>query len=238
MSALTFTLKNPAGTADIDCGGLTADALAGKTAAEVAALPLLVGGRTAKVDDVFEVSGADAMQIVFRGSTARCHRLGAGATTGSIRVAGDADAFTLTRPGGDEPWPTHAVEDWKVSGGWIRRDTEPVAHRYHATDGEIDRAEVWQVGVDVPLAVVAFRPALPDLRRPFDGTAESAFVVDVAGQPGHGTGRVRATSGDVVTLDMIPEEPRWFADRPMRTTVWFANDGYRVKTVRTDGAAE
>ena len=66
MSALTFTLKNPAGSADIDCGGLTADALAGKTAAEVAALPLLVGGRTAKVDDVFEVSGADAMQIVFR----------------------------------------------------------------------------------------------------------------------------------------------------------------------------
>ena len=90
MSALTFTLKNPAGTADIDCGGLTADTLAGKAAAEVAALPLLVGGRTAKVDDVFEVSGADAMQIVFRGSTARCHRIGAGATTGSIRVDGDA----------------------------------------------------------------------------------------------------------------------------------------------------
>ena len=63
MSALTFTLKNPAGTADIDCGGLTADALAGKTTAEVAALPLLVGGRTAKVDDVFNPAFPVAEQV-------------------------------------------------------------------------------------------------------------------------------------------------------------------------------
>ena len=90
MSVLTFTLKDPAASADIDCGSLTPDALAGKAVAEIAALPLLVGGRAAKVGDVFEVSGSDVLQIVFRSSTARCHRIGAGATTGSIRVEGDA----------------------------------------------------------------------------------------------------------------------------------------------------
>jgi formylmethanofuran dehydrogenase subunit C len=90
VSALTFTLKDPAASADIDCGSLTPDALPGKAVAEIAALPLLVGGRAAKVGDVFEVSGSDVLQIVFRSSTARCHRIGAGATTGSIRVEGDA----------------------------------------------------------------------------------------------------------------------------------------------------
>jgi formylmethanofuran dehydrogenase subunit C len=92
VSALTFILKNPAASADIDCGSLTPDALAGKAVAEIAALPLLVGGRAAKVGDVFEVSGSDVLQIVFRGST-RCHRIGAGATTGSIRVEGDAGDY-------------------------------------------------------------------------------------------------------------------------------------------------
>ena len=91
MSALTFALKaDRAGTADIDCSGLSADALAGESAAEIAALPLLAGGHLATVSDVFAVSGSDAMQIVFLGTTARCQRIGAGATTGAIRVEGDA----------------------------------------------------------------------------------------------------------------------------------------------------
>lgn len=92
MSALTFALKAGAGAeaADIDCSGLTADALAGHSATDIAALPILVGGRAARVGDVFEVSGADAAQIVFAGTTGRCHRIGAGATGGSICVEGDA----------------------------------------------------------------------------------------------------------------------------------------------------
>jgi formylmethanofuran dehydrogenase subunit C len=93
VSALTFALKGAAGaeaTADIDCSGLTADALAGLSATDIAALPILVSGRRARVGDVFEVNGSDATQIVFKGTTARCHRIGAGATSGTIRVEGDA----------------------------------------------------------------------------------------------------------------------------------------------------
>jgi formylmethanofuran dehydrogenase subunit C len=91
VSALTFALKSGAGaTADIDCSGLIRDALGGLSATEIAALPILVGGRAARVGDVFDVSGSDATQVVFTGTTGRCHRIGAGATGGSIRVEGDA----------------------------------------------------------------------------------------------------------------------------------------------------
>ena len=105
MSALTFALKTGAGAeaaADIDCSGLTADALAGLSATDIASLPILVGGRTAHVGDVFDVSGADSTQISFKGTTARCHRIGAGATGGSIRVEGDAgDHLGLQLKGGE-----------------------------------------------------------------------------------------------------------------------------------------
>jgi len=105
VSALTFALKTGAGSeaaADIDCSGLTADALAGLSATDIAALPILVGGRASRVGDVFEVSGADAAQIVFKGTNARCHRIGAGATVGSIRVEGDAgDHLGLQLKGGE-----------------------------------------------------------------------------------------------------------------------------------------
>ena len=159
----------------------------------------------------------------------------AGFAIADFRVAGTAAGFTLTRPGGAEPWPTRATENWTVDGDWLVREGPVTTLRYHLTDGGLDRAEVRQVGVDTPLATFVFRPALPDFRRPFQGVAESAFVVDIAGQPAHGTGRVRATgAGDTVTVDMIPEAPRWFADRPMRSTITFADGGYRAQITRVD----
>ncbi|MFN7144123.1 MAG: hypothetical protein ACK4YP_10125 [Myxococcota bacterium] len=157
----------------------------------------------------------------------------AGFAIADFRVEGAADAFTLTRPGGAEPWPTRATERWVVEGDWLRRDGPVTSLRYHLRDGEIDRAEVHQVDVDVPVATFVFRPALPDLRRPFDGVAESAFVVDVAGQAAHGTGRVRARStADGARVEMLPEAPRWFADRPMTSTITLSDAGYRVRVER------
>ncbi len=159
----------------------------------------------------------------------------AGFAIADFRVEGGAHGFRLTRPAGDEPWPTRSTEDWTVSNGWLRREGAVTALRYHLHDGEIDRAEVQQAGIAEPIATFVFRPPIPDLRRPFEGVVESAFVVDVAGQPAHGTGRVLARSTpEGATVEMIPEEPRWFADRPMRTDVTFAEGGYRVRIVRAD----
>ncbi|MDP2312311.1 MAG: hypothetical protein Q8P41_05355 [Pseudomonadota bacterium] len=153
-----------------------------------------------------------------------------------FRVTPAADGgFTLVRPGSAVPWPTAATEAWTVVDGWARRDGPIVSLRYHFRDGELDRAQVWQVGVDVPITDVVFHPALPDLRRPFEGTVDSAFAVDIAGQAGHGTGRIRAawTGPDTVSVQMIPTEPRWFADRPMETTLRYEADGVAVKVGRT-----
>jgi formylmethanofuran dehydrogenase subunit C len=101
VSALRLRVRM-APTTDVDCGGLTVDALAGRPAAEVAALPLLVGGRLATVGDIFEVSGTDASQMMFEGTTRHFHRIGASATTGSIRVEGDAgDHLGLQLRGGE-----------------------------------------------------------------------------------------------------------------------------------------
>lgn len=151
--------------------------------------------------------------------------------------AASAGGFTLLRPGYEVPWPTEANEEWTVADGWARREGPVASLRYHFADGELDRAQVWQVGVDVPVTDVVFRPALPDLRRPFEGVVESAFAVDIAGQEGHGTGRVRCawTGPDTVSVTMIPTAPRWFADRPMETTVRFLGETIVVKVERIGG---
>jgi hypothetical protein len=151
-----------------------------------------------------------------------------------LRATATEGGFTVTRPGTDGPWPTRSQEAWTVEGDWVRRDNPVTTLAYHFSAGELDRAEVRQVGVDGPIATFVFRPALPDLRRPFQGTVESGFVIDVAGQPAHGKGRVRVTGGASPVVEMIPEEPRWFADRPMRTTIERLPDGYHMRTVRTD----
>ncbi|MDB2705726.1 hypothetical protein N9Y67_04250 [Pseudomonadota bacterium] len=62
MSALTFTLKNmPAQR--IDCSPLTPEELADKSVAEIAAIQLVIGNRTERVDSLFVVSGHDTSDI-------------------------------------------------------------------------------------------------------------------------------------------------------------------------------
>jgi hypothetical protein len=142
--------------------------------------------------------------------------------------------FTLVRPGSGAPWPTQATEEWTVAKGWAAREGPVNTLAYHFVDGELDRAQVLQVGVERPVTNVRFHPALPDLRRPFEGTVESTFAIDIAGQPGHGTGLVRCTwtGPDTVSVTMIPTAPRWFADRPMETTIRYVEDRVLVKVER------
>jgi len=67
--------------------------------------------------------------------------------------------------------------------------------------------------------------ALPDLSRPFEGTATVRFTMDVNGQPGHGTGILRAWwEGETVVVRLLPEDPWWLADRPMRGTIRYPSE--------------
>jgi hypothetical protein len=167
----------------------------------------------------------------------------AGWAIADYRQRPDEVGFTLIRPSdalvprfageASAPWPTRATEAWTSAGdGWWRGPEAFTRTSWHLNaNGEADRVRVDQYGADAPVFEAVFTPALPDLRRPFDGEAVSRFAADVAGQPGHGAGELRArwVDADTVQIDLIPTAPRWFAVRPMRGTVVFDADG----TVRT-----
>lgn len=163
-----------------------------------------------------------------------------GLAIADFRQSPAAGGFTLDRPGGEVPWPTRAHEAWTTVDGWARRADPVVSLSYHFRDGELDLAQAWQAGVEVPVTNVVFTPALPDVRRRFEGSVSSRFAVDIAGQPGHGTGVVttRWTGPDEVLLQVRPTAPAWFASRPLDVTVHYDADGsVRVRAVRVQGAA-
>jgi hypothetical protein len=148
-------------------------------------------------------------------------------------------SFGLRRPAEldpSNPWPTHGQESWTVENGWARRDGPVVSLSYHFTNGELDRAQAWQKGLDFPVTDIAFSPALPDVRRPFDGVVVSTFAVDIAGQEGHGKGEIRSrwVDADTVELQVRPIEPQWFADRPLDVKIRHDADGVRVRAYRVE----
>jgi len=91
MSALTFTLKT-ALLHSINCSALTPDNLAGKSAAEIAAIELVKGRNQLLAGDIFDISGTDTQELCFRNATAKLDYIGAGMSTGSITIEGDAGA--------------------------------------------------------------------------------------------------------------------------------------------------
>lgn len=92
MSALTFTLKiSPAQR--IDCSLLTPNALADKSISEIAAIELVMGNSTVRVDQAFDISGDDASDITIKNSSSRLDFIGHNMTSGKITVAGDVGAY-------------------------------------------------------------------------------------------------------------------------------------------------
>ncbi|HEY9193934.1 MAG TPA: formylmethanofuran dehydrogenase subunit C [Methyloversatilis sp.] len=92
MSALVFTLRS-APAQRVDVGMLNPSALAGQPVADIAAITLHVGKRVLRVDELFELSGDDTADMVFRGDCSRLERIGAGMKAGRVTVEGDAGAY-------------------------------------------------------------------------------------------------------------------------------------------------
>lgn len=92
MSTLTFTLKT-APAQRIDCSPLTADLLADKSLADIAAIELVTGNRTIRVDSVFDVSGDDASNIKITNSSDKLDFIGRNMTSGQISVDGNVGAY-------------------------------------------------------------------------------------------------------------------------------------------------
>jgi len=92
MSSLTFTL-NTAVKQRIDCSPLTSDELADKSVADIAAIELVVGNTTERVDALFEVSGDDAADIKFVNSTDKLDFIGRNMTSGKLTVEGNVGGY-------------------------------------------------------------------------------------------------------------------------------------------------
>mgnify|MGYP000866726070 CR=1 FL=1 len=92
MSNLTFTLK-AAPKQRIDCGSLTPDNLADKSSAEIAAIELVTGNTSARVDALFTITEGDSQSITFANSDQKLDFVGRNMTFGNILVEGDIGAY-------------------------------------------------------------------------------------------------------------------------------------------------
>lgn len=103
---------------------------------------------------------------------------------------------------------------------------------------EMTDATVTQWGRATPVLHLDISPALPDMRRHFDGHVLSHYVIDVNGQDSHATGVLDAWwEADGPRVALRPEAPSWTVDRPMESIVVFPGDGsadVRVARVATD----
>lgn len=152
----------------------------------------------------------------------------AGLAIANYRLSESDGAFTLQRPSPADPqWPTQGTEQWRLHDGRAHHDNGVVAFAHEFSNHELHRITVDQHGAEHRTFELTVQPALPDLRRRFQGTARSEFVMNVNGQPGHGRGTLAARWVDAATVlvSMDPTEPRWLTDRPMETTVTYNPDG-------------
>lgn len=88
MSRLTFILAAPP-PQRVDLSALIPEQLRGKSVQEIAALPINTTRAGLKVGDLFNLREGDRDEIVFDGGGERMDRIGAGMSSGSIRVGGE-----------------------------------------------------------------------------------------------------------------------------------------------------
>lgn len=92
MTTLTFTLKT-APRQRIDVAPLTPDSLAGMDRTALDGLLLQSGNRRLRVDECFDIEGADPAHLVFKGPTGKLDYIGKGMSQGRIDVDGDAGSY-------------------------------------------------------------------------------------------------------------------------------------------------
>jgi formylmethanofuran dehydrogenase subunit C len=80
-------------TLRVDLSAFTPDGLAGRSPAEIGAIPLWQGNRQVPAGDLFQITGEDTAEIRIQADSDRIDGIGTAMTRGSIRVAGRAGAY-------------------------------------------------------------------------------------------------------------------------------------------------
>jgi len=192
---------------------------------------LIIDGQARRIERVL---GLYSMKMVL-------DQFQAGFAVASFEQRPADGGFELERPAPGVAWPTRGLEAWSDDGRWVHRDDPIVTLSYDmpvtdAVNGgavrELQGARVTQAGHELPVLQLRLDRALPDLRRRFEGHATSRFVMDINGQQAHGTGTLEAwwtRNGPVV--EMRPSAPWWLAERPMRTTITYTDQGHAVVSI-------
>ena len=92
MSAVRLRFK-AATTLPVDARALAPDRLAGRSAAELAAIQLQLGNRRVPLGDLAEIVAGDAPELVIEGSFAALDRLGHDMAGGLLQIYGDVGAY-------------------------------------------------------------------------------------------------------------------------------------------------
>jgi hypothetical protein len=91
---------------------------------------------------------------------------------------------------------------------------------------ELSSITVEQYGRPTPVTAIHFSPALPDLRRRFNGKQRHKYVIDINGQRSMAVGEVEVfweEAGPKVRV--IPTAPEWTEERSLVSSIVYGADG-------------
>ena len=92
MAALTFTLKKDL-QHTLNCAALTPSNLANKSSAEIASTLLQYGKSQLRADEIFNITGDDTQNTLFKNSSSKLDYLGANMSTGTITIEDDVGNY-------------------------------------------------------------------------------------------------------------------------------------------------
>lgn len=147
-----------------------------------------------------------------------------GASSGNFEMSVRGEGI-LTTAHPSEGKPT--LQDWSIERKenktivTQKNDFRSLVYEFEGTETlELKVAYVKQWNKENAGVRMEFSPALPDLRRPFEGEYTSNFVMDIAGENNNATGTITASWKDgKAVLSVRPTAPWWVIDRPMLTKI-------------------
>jgi len=119
---ITLTLREQP-PVPLEAEALSPDVMAALAHDAIRALPVYLGKRQQRVDDLFEVAGEASDELEIRGDAAKVKWIGRGMTRGRISIVGNAGMHLGAYMKGGTIEVSGNVSDWlgaEMSGGFIR----------------------------------------------------------------------------------------------------------------------
>ena len=248
MSLNLALLQTP--SVPLEVGGLTPDALAGRDAAGIAAIPIHHGNDTVQLGDFFRVEGRCDGEIHVEGDLSRVKHIGAGMRSGLIHVHGDIGQHLGAGMAGGRIVVDGNAGDWvapEMSGGsvFVKGSAGHMvgsAYRGSAigmTGGEIiiGGSVRNETGHGMRNGIIAVGGDSGD----FTGVDMLAGTIVVLGKLGirSGAGMKRGTILSMNDAEMLPTFSFSCVYRPVFSRIWLRHvqqQGLPVSDAQVDGS--